>query len=94
MVLALAVPCPATAQVKTTMTAEQYRAALVRLAMDQGEAAAFLGVTVRTSHGYANGQPIPRSVELALQMMLLLREAIEQDVGANWRRRAKKVTAR
>lgn len=52
------------------MTPNQYRAALQRLGLSQAEAAEFLGLSVRTSHGYANGEPIPKTVELVLKLML------------------------
>lgn len=54
------------------MTTDQYRAALERLGLSQGEAAKFLGISIRSSHGYANGEPIPRTVSHCLQMLLLL----------------------
>ena len=41
------------------MTANQYRNALDKLGLTQAGAAEFLGVSIRTSHGYANGEPIP-----------------------------------
>lgn len=54
------------------MTPTQFRAALDRLSLTQGEAATLLGVSLRTTHGYANGEPIPRSISLCLQMLLQL----------------------
>jgi DNA-binding XRE family transcriptional regulator len=52
------------------MTANQYRSAIVRLELSQGDAAAFLGVSPRTSHGYANGSPIPEAISKLLRLMI------------------------
>ena len=52
------------------MTAIQFRAALDRLSLTQAQAAEALGVSIRTAHGYANGKPIPKPVELLLQRIL------------------------
>lgn len=54
------------------MTASQYRAALARLALTQGEAAIFLGISIRSSHGYANGEPIPEAIAKLLRLMVRL----------------------
>ena len=48
------------------MTKEEYRAALVSLGLSQGGVAKWLDVSIRTSHGYANGEPIPGPVARAL----------------------------
>jgi hypothetical protein len=61
------------------MTATQYREALSALGLTQARAAGYLGLCVRTSNGYANGWPIPRTVELLLNR--LLRDN-EEDVNA------------
>ncbi len=50
------------------MTANQYRTALETLGLSQGAAARFLGVSIRTSWGYANGEPIPKAVAIALYL--------------------------
>jgi hypothetical protein len=55
------------------MTAKQYRAALSALGLTQAEAAAFLGIGVRTSHGYANGDEIPLLVAKMLRLMVRLK---------------------
>jgi hypothetical protein len=54
------------------MTPAQYRAALERLALSQGQAAKLLGVSLRTSHGYANGVPIPEGYAKLLRLMVTL----------------------
>ncbi len=48
------------------MTANQYRATLAALGLTQAGVAQHLGISVRTSHGYANGTPIPTVVQIAL----------------------------
>ena len=53
------------------MSPTQYRNALERLGMTQESAAEFLGVSLRTSHGYANGSPIPVAFEKLLFLMTL-----------------------
>jgi hypothetical protein len=55
------------------MTPTQYRTALERLGLTQDSAAQFLDVSLRTSHGYANGSPIPESVAKLLRLMIRLR---------------------
>jgi hypothetical protein len=57
------------------MTKDQYRDAIGRLGLNQVSAAKFLGISIRTSHGYANGETIPRAIELLLRLML--REGIK-----------------
>jgi DNA-binding XRE family transcriptional regulator len=52
------------------MTSHQYRNALDRLELTQESAAQFLGVSIRTSHTYANGGAIPESVAIALKLMI------------------------
>ncbi len=52
------------------MTDQQYRKALATLGINQSEAAAVLGVTRRTAHGYANGMNIPTTVQRLLQILL------------------------
>ena len=54
------------------MTANQYNAALAALDLTQAEAAAFLGISIRTSHGYANGNPIPEGYAKLLRLMVRL----------------------
>ena len=61
------------------MTATQYREALAALGLTQARAAGYLDISVRTSNGYANGWPIPRTVELLLN--LLVRDN-EKDLNA------------
>jgi hypothetical protein len=52
------------------MTGEQYSEAIEALGLNQITAAKFLDVVRRTSNGYANGQRIPRAVQLLLQLMI------------------------
>lgn len=54
------------------MTANQYSTALATLDLTQAEAAKFLGVSIRTSHGYANGNPIPEGYAKLLRLMVRL----------------------
>ena len=55
---------------ETPMTDEQFRKALVELGIkSQAEAAAVLGVTLRTANGYANGMKIPATVQRFLQVL-------------------------
>jgi DNA-binding XRE family transcriptional regulator len=51
------------------MNHNQYRTALERLGLTQDSAAEFLGVSLRTSHGYANGSPIPKPTAMLLRLM-------------------------
>jgi hypothetical protein len=60
------------------MTKAQYRAALDALGLSQGDAAEFLGVTVRTSHGYANGASIPTAIAKLLRLMVRLHIRVEE----------------
>jgi hypothetical protein len=55
------------------MTPTQYRKAIEALGLTQDSAAQFLGVSVRTSHGYANGLPIREGDAKLLRLMVLLR---------------------
>ena len=52
------------------MTATQYREALATLGLTQARAAGYLDISIRTSNGYANGWPIPRTVELLLNLLV------------------------
>jgi hypothetical protein len=54
------------------MTSDQYRTALEKLGLSQGAAAKFLGVSLRTSWGYANGEPIPEGYAMLLRLMVRL----------------------
>lgn len=51
------------------MTAKQYREALDELDLTQDGAAEFLGVSLRSAHGYANGAKIPHPVATLLRLM-------------------------
>ena len=54
------------------MTSEQYRKAIAMIGLTQGEAAEFLGVSIRSSNGYANGSPIPEATAKLLRLMVKL----------------------
>lgn len=55
------------------MTTNQFNAAIAALGLDQAGAAAFLGVSLRTSHGYANGASIPEATAKLLRLVLRLK---------------------
>lgn len=52
------------------MTKDQYRKALEALGLTQETAAELLGYSVRSSHGYANGQPVPLLVSTVLRALV------------------------
>ncbi len=54
------------------MTATQYMSALESLELNQVSAADFLGISVRSSHGYGNGAPIPEPTAKLLRLMVKL----------------------
>ncbi len=54
------------------MTKNQYRAALVALDLTQAQAADFLGISIRSAHGYANGKPIREGDAKLLRLMVRL----------------------
>jgi hypothetical protein len=54
------------------MTANQYRNAIERLGLSQGAAAEWLKISIRASHGYANGDPIPEPIAKLLRLCLKL----------------------
>lgn len=54
------------------MTGPQYKAALRALDLSQAGAAEFLGVSLRASHGYANGAAIPEGYAKLLRLMVRL----------------------
>jgi predicted GIY-YIG superfamily endonuclease len=55
-----------------SMTSKQYREAIRKLGMSQGEAADFLGISIRSSNGYANGRLIPEHIAKLLRLMIRL----------------------
>lgn len=55
------------------MTPLQFRTAIDRLGLTQAGAALFLGLSIRASHGYANGSPIPESIAKLLRLMIRLK---------------------
>jgi hypothetical protein len=59
------------------MTAAQYRAALDRLGLSQAGAAAWLHISLRTAHGYANGANIPEPTAKLLRLCLRLNLSTE-----------------
>jgi DNA-binding transcriptional regulator YiaG len=53
------------------LTANQYRAALATLGLSQAKAAAFLGVSLRSSSGWARGEyPVPIAIAKLLKLMV------------------------
>jgi hypothetical protein len=53
------------------MSATEYRESTEKLGIGtQDRAADFLEVSLRTSHGYANGAPIPASTAMLLRLMV------------------------
>jgi transcriptional regulator with XRE-family HTH domain len=53
------------------MTSNQYRQALKKLGLSQVRAAMFLGVSIRSAHGWANGEnPVPEPVAMLLRVMI------------------------
>lgn len=59
-------------RILTFMTHNQYRAAIDRLGLSQVKAAKFLGISLRTSQNYANGEPIPEPTAKLLRLMVRL----------------------
>lgn len=59
------------------MGQREYQAALERLGLTQVSAAEFLDIGIRTSHGYANGSRIPRSIAWLLR--ILVRSELKPD---------------
>lgn len=56
------------------MTANQYRKAIEDLEMSQARAAEFLGVSLRTSQGYALGEyPVPEAAAKLFRLMIRLK---------------------
>jgi hypothetical protein len=52
------------------MTPKQYRNAMKCLGFSSHRAMAeFLGISLRSSHGYANGEPIPTATAMPLRLM-------------------------
>jgi hypothetical protein len=55
------------------MTPDQYRKAIEKLGMSQAKAGEFLGVSLRTSQGYALGEyPVPEAAAKLLRLMVKL----------------------
>jgi transcriptional regulator with XRE-family HTH domain len=55
------------------VTPNQYRNAIEKLGLSQVRAAAFLGISPRTSQGYALGEyPVPEAVAKLLRLMIKL----------------------
>jgi len=53
-----------------TMTKFEFRRALEQLDLTQGTAAQFLGVSIRSTHGWANGDKIPIPVQKLLRVLV------------------------
>jgi hypothetical protein len=61
---------PQSAKIRTRfMDAAQFRWVLDILRLSQAEAASYLGVSLRTANGYANGAPIPNTVAILLKLL-------------------------
>lgn len=54
------------------MSLREFRKRVISLGLTQAGAAEFLGVSIRTSHGYANGVPIPEGYAKLLRLMVRL----------------------
>jgi DNA-binding transcriptional regulator YdaS (Cro superfamily) len=53
------------------MTSAEFRAAIAALGMSQGAAAEFLGVSLRSVHGWARGgYPVPETVAKLIGLMV------------------------
>ncbi len=58
---------------ESVMDANQYRAAIKALGLNQSQAARFLDIAVSTSHGYAQGTGVvPEQIAMLLSVMLHL----------------------
>lgn len=56
------------------MTANQFRTAIAALGLTQAGAAEFLGVSLRTSQGWALGEyPVPLAVARLLRLMVKMK---------------------
>lgn len=61
------------------MTPNQYRSAIAKLGLSQERAGLWLGVSPRTSQGYALGErPVPEPVAKLLRLMVRLELTSEQ----------------
>jgi hypothetical protein len=56
-----------------SMSAKEYSAAIKRLGFSQVKAAKWLGIGIRTSHSYANGELIPEAVAMLLRLCVKLK---------------------
>lgn len=54
------------------MAPTAYRAAIAQLSLTQEQAATFLGISARTSNGYANGKVIPEPTAKLLRLVTKL----------------------
>jgi hypothetical protein len=52
------------------MDKDEFRAACGRLGLSQAGAAGFFGYSIRTVHGWANGDEIPRPVAFLLRILV------------------------
>lgn len=59
------------------MTPTQFRCVIASLKLTQAEVATFLGISIRTAHGYANGHQIPEGYAKLLRLMIKLNLAPE-----------------
>lgn len=63
------------------MKKTEFREALAALNVTQGQAAKFLGYSLRQIHGYANGDAIPAAVAHLLRLMVIMRLTIADVLG-------------
>jgi hypothetical protein len=56
-----------------SMGAKEYSAAIKQMGLSQVKAAKWLGIGVRTSHGYANGELIPEYIAKLLRLCIRLK---------------------
>jgi hypothetical protein len=55
------------------MNAKEYSAAIKQMGLSQVKAAKWLGIGIRTSHGYANGELIPEYIAKLLRLCVKLK---------------------
>jgi excinuclease UvrABC nuclease subunit len=56
-----------------SMNAKEYSAAIKQMGLSQVKAAKWLGIGIRTSHGYANGELIPEYIAKLLRLCVKLK---------------------
>ena len=56
-----------------SMSGKEYSAAIAKLGLSQVKAAKWLGIGIRTSHGYANGELIPEYIAKLLRLCVKMK---------------------